>query len=297
MFQLCTFLFGLVIGSFLSVCIFRIPYGREKGPGDFSLDAPDEGDTAAGSEVQPEGEKLTIFYPARSFCPHCRTQLRWFHNIPLFSWLFLRGRCGFCGAKIPAMYPMVELLSALSCLWAFQLFDPPTAAVVYIFSAALIVLSFIDAEYYILPNVITFPGMALGIGVAAVNQFWQPFTAPVVPDLMWSFWGLLAGGGFLFAVSEIYYLVRKRIGLGFGDVKLLAMTGLLFGPEVAIGTIFMGSLVGAVGGGLALLISGNKLSKPLPFGPYLALGTFLCIYLGIERLLQGYGYLVSLLLG
>jgi leader peptidase (prepilin peptidase) / N-methyltransferase len=294
-------LFGLVIGSFLTVCIYRIPFGREKGPGDFGQPEPDEQEPSAGAESsgdvkapaehqapdQPQPgaddqfpKKLGIAVPPRSFCPHCRGQLLWRHNIPVLSWLFLRGRCALCGKPISVQYPLVEVLTALSALLSFQMYDLATAIVVFVFCCALIVLSFIDYEYYILPNVITLPGMAAGVVLAAANQYLHWFQEPVVQGLMPAFWGLLAGGGFLFAISETYYLLRKKMGLGFGDVKLMAVVGLMFGPQAALYTIFFGSFAGSILGALLLLLMGHKLGKPLPFGPYLALGAYLYFFAG-----------------
>ena len=260
-------IFGALIGSFLSVCIYRIPLGRE--------------------DCQPEGQPLpekpiSIGYPVRSFCPHCKKQLRWFHNIPVLSWLALRGRCGFCSAKISFRYPLVELLSAgFAGLSFYQYGLTPTAAVVYFTCATLIVLSFIDYDFYILPNVITLPGIIFGLVLSVVSEFTNWFTAPVTSGMVYSLLGILAGGGFLYLISEVYFRLRKVEGLGMGDVKLLAAVGAIFGPEAALYTIFIGSLFGSILGLLLILVAGRKMSQHLPFGPYLALATVLYLFTGL----------------
>lgn len=279
--QVFTVVFGLIIGSFLTACIYRIPYGRDKGPGELDPDY-------SGEEPSPEvstGQRptLTLMNPRRSICPTCQAQLAWWHNIPFFSYLFLRGRCAFCKTPISARYPAVEVLSAVAASTSYNLYDLPTAVLIYAFCAVLIVISFIDIDYYIIPNVITFPGMALGLILGVLNGYFHWFSPPVAQDIFDSLWGIGLGGGFLFLVSEGYYLLRKRIGLGFGDVKLMAMTGLFFGPEVALYGIFVGSLVGSVLGLLLLLLFRQKLGKPLPFGPYLALG-IICYLFGAGAL-------------
>lgn len=285
---LLSLIFGVIIGSFLSVCIYRIPLGRSKGVSETAIGTPDsEDDSGKDQEAKAEEsadsgdeEVLTISSPARSLCPECREQLLWWHNIPVLSWLLLAGKCHFCKTPISVRYPAVEVLSALFCMLSFLYFDTPTAIVVYIFSATLIVLSFIDIDYYILPNVITYPGFVIGILIAAVSHFTGIFSWPIVPDLWGAFYGFLAGAGFLWAISAGYEMLRGRVGLGMGDVKLLAMVGVLFGPEAALVTIFLGSFLGAVIGVLLLAAFKQSMSKPLPFGPYLALGTLLHLFLG-----------------
>ena len=272
-FQILAAIYGLTIGSFLNVCIYRIPYGRVKGLESLEIDEEDE-------ELFEKSE-LSIFEPKRSFCPECNTQLAWYNNIPLFSYLFQSGRCAYCKKPIPFRYPFVEILSAL-CAWlAYISFPLPTAIVVYIFCAALIVISFIDIDYFIIPNIISLPGMVIALVIAGVNQLTNYFVTPIVPGVLQSLIGLAAGAGFLYLVSEIYFRIKGKIGLGFGDVKLLAMTGLLFGAEAALGTIFIGSILGSIIGVSLILIGGHKFNRPLPFGPYLALGTIIYLFFGI----------------
>lgn len=279
-------IFGLIIGSFLSVCIYRIPLGRASG-----VEGLTDDDVDGEQDLGPDGEAsdknspffdrpVSISYPPRSFCPKCGVQLRWFHNIPLFSWLVLGGRCAYCKAAIPMRYPLVELSSAFFCVLSFQMFAPATAVIIYLFAAALLVLSFIDLDYYLLPNVITYPGIVVGILAATVNQFYHLFEAPIVPDLAECAIGIVSGSGFLLLISEGYFRLRGKLGLGLGDVKLLAMIGALFGLEAAFYSIFMGSLVGSVVGIGCLLFARNRTHNYLPFGPYLAVAAILYVFTG-----------------
>jgi leader peptidase (prepilin peptidase)/N-methyltransferase len=276
--------FGLIVGSFLTVCVYRIPASRPE----LVRDPFDE----EGNEKLPEGIKdwsdeelaklkpeITFNEPKRSLCPQCKTQLTWKENIPLFSYLLQGGKCAHCRASIPVRYPLIEVTTALAGLLTYCYFGlTPTAFVIFSFLCALIVISVIDYDYYIIPDVISKPGMAIGVLVGLTNQFTHWFILPVVPDLMMSLWGLLVGGGFLYGFAKLYLWLRKKDGLGLGDVKLLGMTGAFFGPESAFLTIFIGSFLGAMIGSLLLLFRARKWAKPLPFGPYLALSTFLYIF-------------------
>jgi leader peptidase (prepilin peptidase)/N-methyltransferase len=142
------------------------------------------------------------------------------------------------------------------------------------------VISFIDYDFYIIPNVISLPGAAIGVAVAGANQFFNIFTAPIVPNLLSSAIGVAVGAGFLLLISELYFRLRKQEGLGLGDVKLLALVGAFLGPEGALFTIFFGSLLGTIGGIAVMLLMRRGMSHPLPFGPYLALAALVFIYAG-----------------
>jgi len=263
-------LFSLLVGSFLSMCIYRIP----RGAGYEELHELKEGETY---------EPLAIDKPRRSFCPYCKQQLLWWHNIPAFSWLILRGQCAFCKTPISSRYISVELLSVFFALLSYSYFGPtPTAVLIYLFCAALIVITFIDYDFFIIPNSISLPGTAIGIGLAVVNEFFGIFMAPVVPGLLECGLGILFGAGFLYLVAEVYFRLRGLEGLGMGDVKLLAMTGALFGPECAGYTIFLGSVLGTIVGVGLMAFQGRSLKQHIPFGPYLALGTVLFLFMGEE---------------
>jgi len=273
-------IFGLIIGSFLSVCIYRIPLGRCTGLSeeDEEEEAIDDKDTPNSTHFE---SRVTVCYPPRSFCPDCGAQLLWWHNIPLISWILLRGKCSFCSARIPFRYPLIEILSALLCFLSFHTFGLTlTALLIYAFCCALLVISFIDIDYYIIPNVISYPATLIGLVIALVNQFSHIFKSPIVPDIKMSLLGILAGAGFLFLISECYLRLRKKQGLGMGDVKLLAVVGALFGPLAALYTIFIGSLLGSVLGILFIIFAGKKASHYLPFGPYLALASLIYVFSG-----------------
>lgn len=269
-FLVFSILFGLAIGSFLSVCIYRIPI-------QFGFDQePDSEGYIPDTRTDPT---LTISYPPRSFCPKCKNQLRWYHNVPVLSWMMLGGRCGFCKDPIPVRYPSIELLSGFFCLISYLRFGAtPTGALIYLFCCALIVISFIDYDFYIIPDVISLPATGIGFTVAGINQYLHLFNTPVVDGLLSSLYGVASGAGFLFVVAELYFRLRKKEGLGMGDVKLLAMSGALFGPTCALYTIFMGSLLGSILGVSMIILRAKKLSQEIPFGPYLALATILYIF-------------------
>lgn len=269
-------LVGLVIGSFLSVCIYRIPRSRE-------LDAETEGDNQPSND-----DRLPISFntPRRSICPRCSTQLLWYHNIPVFSWLFLRGKCAFCSAPISFRYPLVEALTGVAAIACYRSFElTPTSIIIFLFICSLIVITFIDYDFFIIPNVITIPGTTLGLAFSIVNEYTGFFGAPLTSGTVETTLGILLGAGFLFLVSEVYLRLRKIEGLGMGDVKLLAMTGAFFGPSCSLYTIFLGSLLGSIIGIALLLLVGRKMNQPIPFGPYLAGATIIYIFSG-DALLQ-----------
>lgn len=268
-------IYALLVGSFLSVCIFRIPYGRPKG-----LESLEADEDEVSKRKKESSNKINIFFPPRSFCPSCKEKLLWWHNLPVISWVLLRGKCSFCKTRIPFRYPLVEILSVVFALLSFYTYDGISAFIVYVFCCALIVITFIDIDYFIIPNIITFPGMAIGLLLAITNQYFHIFSYPLVPGISQSLFGLLAGGGFLFFISEVYFRLRKKVGLGFGDVKLMAMAGLFFGPSHCLEAIFLGSLGGSVLGIAIIVLSKKGMSTPLPFGPYLAIGIVLSLFLG-----------------
>ena len=277
-------IFGAIIGSFLTVCIFRIPYGRPKGPPTFEeMNGLPELEAAENSAApEEEFEDLSIGNPPRSFCPNCRNKLLWWHNIPILSWICLMGRCHFCKQRINFRYPLVEFLSAILAVASVYYFGlSATALLVFSYCATLIVISFIDMEYYIIPDVISFPGIALGIVLGAINHFYSIFSWPFPESIEGNLVGLAFGGGVLLFISELYLRLRKRVGLGLGDVKLLAMTGAFLGFQGAFFTMFYGSLIGSVIG-ISLMIFFRKSISTyhLPFGPYLALGTIIYIFSG-----------------
>ncbi len=224
--------FGAVVGSFLNVCIYRLPRGA------------------------------SIIWPA-SACPHCNRPLSWSENIPVVSYLVLRGRCAGCGGTISLQYPVVEAVTAAMFAFGWWSYGPGLPLLSkLLFGCALIVLFAIDLEHHILPNVITLPGILVGFILSLFTE----------PGWVASLLGIFAGGGVLWAVAEVYYRLRHEEGLGMGDVKMLAMIGAFVGWKLAVVTLLLASLSGSVIG-LALIAARRGTMKyALPFGTFLALG-------------------------
>lgn len=233
-------LVGAVIGSFLNVCIFRLPLGR------------------------------SIVWPS-SACPSCKRELAWYENVPIVSWAFLRGRCRTCRTPISIRYPLVELLTSLMCLGAFWFYGPSLLFVSrFVFGCALIVLFAIDLEHQLLPNSITLPGIVVGFAFSL-------FTGPGWAS---SLIGILVGGGILFTIAEAYYRLRHEEGLGMGDVKMLAMVGAFLGWPSTLMTLMMGSIAGSVVGMLMIALKRGDMKYALPFGTFLAMGAALSATVG-----------------
>lgn len=223
-------LLGLAAGSFLNVCIHRLPRGA-------SVVAP-------GSR-----------------CPACRRPIRWFDNVPVVSYLVLRGRCRACRASISPVYPFVEVAAAGLFLVQWQALGPqPLLAPRLLFTAAMIVLFVVDLRHHVLPNVITLPGIAVGLTCSLGLE-------PGWPDALA---GALAGGGSLLAIAKVYALARGREGLGMGDVKMLAMIGAFLGLPLAFVTLAWASLLGAIVGVGMMRLTGAGWQHPLPLGSFLA---------------------------
>jgi leader peptidase (prepilin peptidase) / N-methyltransferase len=236
--------FGLLVGSFANVVIWRFPRGE-------SLSAP-------GSR-----------------CPSCGVPVRWYDNIPVVSWVFLRARCRSCGEPIASRYPAVELLSALLWLAAALTYGVGVRALIAgFFFWTLLVLTFIDLDTMRLPNPIVGALALFGLTGALVSQFasvaWVPLTSDASPLAM-SLLGVALGAGLSGAIAALYAGVRGRSGFGMGDVKLLGAMGLFLGPYVLL-SLFIGSLFGAVVGIITASRSGDGLATKIPFGPFLALG-------------------------
>ena len=231
---------GLIVGSFLNVCIYRLPR-RE-------------------SVVSPG-----------SRCPGCGAPVRWFDNIPVISWLALRGRCRDCGAAISAQYPIVEVVTALVAV-AIVAFTPPGPLLVsrLVLGAILIMLFMIDLEHQILPNVITLPGIVIG--------FLFSFVAP--PGPVSSLVGIGLGAGVLYAIAAGYYLVRREEGMGMGDVKMLAMIGAFLGWPAVILTLILSSLSGAVIGVILMIFTRADMRYAMPFGTFLAIAALIAMLAG-----------------
>lgn len=257
MISILVFIFGAVIGSFLNVCIARIPNGE--------------------SVISP---------PSR--CPKCKAPISFYDNIPLISYLLLRGRCRACGERISPRYFIVELLTAGLALALFDRFGLGFAFFVsLIFVGALIVISFIDLDVRIVPDVISLPGIALGLVLSVVGYFIVQEEPNIVPTPLSSLLGILTGGGFLLLTAWIYEKFTGVEGMGGGDIKLLAMIGAFLGwPSIPL-TLFFASLVGSVVGLALMLATGAGRRLALPFAPFLCFGALIFVFFG-EQIIQFY---------
>ncbi len=240
-FLVSAFIIGSIVGSFLNVCIYRIP-----------------------------AEKSIVSPP--SSCPQCGHRIRWFQNIPIISYLFLGGKCASCKVKISLRYPAIEALTGLLFVLVLYFFGFSLATLVYwLFVAMLVVITFIDLDHQIIPDVISLPGIAVGF----VCSF-------LIPWLSWldSLLGIIAGGGVLLSIAWLYALLAKRDGMGGGDIKLLGMLGAFLGWKAVFPIIFISSLVGSVVG-IPLMLLQKKDSKfAIPFGPFLALAAMVYLFWG-----------------
>jgi leader peptidase (prepilin peptidase)/N-methyltransferase len=234
---------GAAVGSFLNVLICRIPEGK------------------------------SIVYPS-SHCPKCAHPIRFYDNIPLISYLVLRGRCWDCHEKISLRYPLVEALTALMSLLLFWKFGLSMKYLFsFVFTAALVVITFIDLDLQIIPDVITLPGIPLFF-LAAV------FFMDV--KVMEALLGLLIGGGCLFAVAFVYELITKREGMGGGDIKLLAMMGAFLGWKSLFFILFVSSILGAVVGISTMIVKGKDMKYAVPFGPFLSIAAVAYLFVGVD---------------
>ena len=272
------FIAGLAFGSFLNVCISRIP-------SDESVVAP----------------------PSR--CPSCRTPIRWRDNIPVISWLLLRRRCRQCGTRISARYPAVELLTAALFIACYASFGWTLLTLKYcVFAFLLVGLIFMDAETGLLPREFTYPGIFLGLlfscfaptdysGTAFLIHVYGKHVPKAVPwlALLDSALGCMVGAGFFYLAWALYYLVRKRHGVGFGDIALMAMSGAFLGLKLTLLVIFFSPILGALYAGFLLVterLAGRFgaatrkaaaapfLSREIPFGVFLGVSSLAVVFVG-----------------
>jgi leader peptidase (prepilin peptidase)/N-methyltransferase len=235
--------FGLCIGSFLNVCIHRLPLKQ--------------------SVVRP-----------RSRCPQCETPIRAYDNLPVLSYLWLGGRCRDCRARISPRYPLVELLSGAFAAMTYLKFGlSGQALVLFLFLAALLVITFIDLDHRIIPDVLSLPGIPVGFASSFGLLAITPFE---------SLLGILSGGGSLFLVAWGYQLLARREGMGGGDIKLLAMIGAFVGWKGVVFTIFVSSLTGTLAGAALICLKGGNMKLAVPFGPFLAIGAISYLFTGPE---------------
>lgn len=248
------FVFGAVIGSFLNVCILRIPRGH--------------------AIIQPP-----------SHCPHCKNNIRFYDNVPLISYLILRGRCRDCAGRISPRYFVVELLTAALFVALYTEFGITLAFFAgVILVGALIVISFIDLDARIVPDVISLPGIVVGLLFSVVGRYFIMDPFELVPTPVSALLGVLIGGGVLLTLAWAYQAYTGVEGMGGGDIKLLAMIGAFLGwPSIPV-TLFLSSLAGSVIGLAAMAIKGVGRRYALPFAPFLCLGALLYLFFGRELL-------------
>jgi leader peptidase (prepilin peptidase)/N-methyltransferase len=262
--SILSFIVGTFLGSFLNVCIYRVPNG------------------------------ISIVHP-RSHCISCKTPLRFYNNIPVISFLLLRGRCKNCNATISPRYLIVEILSGIICVLSVWEFGITLQTLFYlIFLFCLVVVTFIDIEHMIIPNVITIPGILIGLVYGVIRTDWGNLTifltdsnahpykmASIIVSqpAFDSIFGAILGGGLLYIIALIYLILRKREGMGMGDVKLLAMIGAFLGWKSIIYVTLISSVLGTIVGIAIIVYKRGDIRYALPFGPFLSLAAALYLFI------------------
>ncbi|MGQ3114427.1 MAG: prepilin peptidase [Hydrogenophaga sp.] len=272
-------LLGLLVGSFLNVVIHRLPKMMELR---WAAECADLQNTVENpAAASPEAETFNLMVP-RSRCPHCGHQIRWFENIPVFSYLALRGQCSQCNAPISARYPAVELTAAVLFAWCGWQWGLGWEALAWCgFSAAVLALACIDWDTTLLPDDITLPLLWAGLCAAGLR-----LTGTALPDALW---GAVAGYLSLWLVYWAFKLITGKEGMGYGDFKLFAAFGAWFGWQALIPVILMASVIGAVVG-IAIKLKGNlREGGYVPFGPFLALAGLTSMVFGPSAILAAIG--------
>jgi leader peptidase (prepilin peptidase)/N-methyltransferase len=276
-------LFGLIVGSFLNVCIARLP--REQ------------------SIVSPP-----------SHCPRCQTPIRWYDNVPLVSFLALRGKCRKCGLPISWRYPLVELLNGLLFLGCFARFGlTGEGALAMALCSALVVITFIDLDHMIIPHEITKSGMVIGVIVApffmtaleppmafglgrllpTAHSYFADQLILITTGVVNSLIGMLLGGLPLYLIGTFWEKFFKKEAMGGGDVMFMGMVGSFLGWKGAFLTIMLGALIGSAVGIILIALKRHELGKLIPFGPYLAFGTLCTLFYGADIINWYFGFLIS----
>ncbi len=267
-FTLCCALFGLMIGSFLNVVIYRLPIMLERA---WHLESSE----LLGQNPKPEHVGTFNLNSPRSRCSNCETPISAWQNIPIISFLLLRGKCASCQHAISWRYPFVELTTALlTAVVAWHFFpDVYTAIAAIVLTWTLIALTGIDYDTYLLPDNITLPLVWLGL---IVNYF------GLITTLDSALWGAVAGYGSLWSIFWLFKLLTGKEGMGYGDFKLLAALGAWLGWQMLPAIVLISSLVAAVIGISLIVFSGRERSKAIPFGPYLAIAGWIVLLWGAE---------------
>jgi len=241
---------GLIVGSFCNVCIYRIPKNE------------------------------SIIYPA-SHCSKCRSKIKPVDNIPLLSFILLKGRCRNCGSKISIQYPVVELLTGIIYLIIYLIYGLSIQSLIYIIlSSALIIIAFIDLNEQIVPDVISLPG----IGVGLILSFFVPYLSFINSAL-----GVVVGGGIILIIALVGSMIFKKEAMGGGDVKLAAMIGAFLGWRYTIISLFLGFFLGDLAGIFLILSKIKSKEDMVPFGPFIALGSLITLLWG-EKIIAWYWY-------
>ena len=243
MLYIAFFILGSLWGSFSNVCIYRLP---------------NNGNVAKG----------------RSFCPNCKNKIKWFDNIPFFSYLFLKGKCRECNKPISFQYFIVELLTAISFVVVFHIYGASiTTLLLLILSIFFIIIFFIDLKHFIIPNVLTFSLMIIGF----IKSFDPNLNQTIFPNYINSLIGGLVGYSIIWLIIFFYKKIRKKEGMGLGDAKLMAVIGFWFGWVSIPFTIFISSVVALILVIPSLINQSRKMSSEIPFGPYIIIGCILYV--------------------
>lgn len=257
-------LLGLAIGSFLNVVIYRLPLMMKK-------QWESECHEVLGLEYQVVSKPFNLLLP-QSACPACGHQLRSWENIPVLSYLFLKGRCSACGIEISAQYPLVEFFTGLASIFVVATLGFTSAALfALVFTWALIALAIIDLKTQLLPDDITLPLLWLGL-IVNLNDMFVDYAA--------SLWGAVAGYVALRLVYHLFKIITGKDGMGFGDFKLLAAIGAWGGWEILPATIIFSSLIGAIVGIAMISVKRHQPGTPIPFGPFLAAAGWAAFFWG-----------------
>lgn len=265
-FALSAAVLGLLVGSFLNVVVYRLPQMMMR---DWRQQARD----VLEMPEEQSKETFNLILP-NSRCPHCSHEIKPWENIPLLSWLFLRGKCSACKQPISMRYPLVELAcGVLSAVIAWRYGVSWDALAMLVLTWGLLAMSLIDADHQLLPDALVLPLLWLGL---ILNSF------GVFVSLSDAVWGAAIGYMSLWSIFWLFKLVTGKEGMGYGDFKLLALLGAWGGWQILPLTILLSSVVGAVLGVIILRVQRNSISKPIPFGPYLALAGWIALLWGDE---------------
>ncbi|MGH8181033.1 MAG: prepilin peptidase, partial [Steroidobacteraceae bacterium] len=279
---------GLVVGSFLNVVIHRVPIMMER---QWREECAELGQPDLAATLPAVPERFNLVVP-RSACPSCKAPITAPQNIPILSYVFLRGRCANCGVHISVRYPIVEALTGILCAavaWKLGFGWPALAGLVLTWF--LVALAFIDIDHQLLPDSLTLPLLWLGLLLTLLGPF--PGTAPIPVDVRSSLIGAIAGYLSLWTVYHLFRLLTAKEGMGYGDFKLLAALGAWLGWKMLLPTVLIAAAVGAVTGIALLAARGQNRSTPIAFGPFLAAAGWLMLMFGRELVTDYLGLFAS----